>query len=50
MSHVLAAVGCTAQEAEGVIRISLSHTNTIDQVKKLCQATLETTEELAKYA
>ena len=50
MSHVLAAVGCTAQEAEGVIRISLSHTNTIDQVKKLCQAILETTEELAKYA
>ncbi len=49
MSHVLAATNTSREVAEGVIRISLSHQNTEEEVYDLIEAVRSTITELEKY-
>lgn len=50
MSHVLKAIGTSEETAEGVIRISLSHSNTKEEVNELVKAVKEAVAELEQYA
>lgn len=49
ISHVLQAVGCSREKAEGVIRISLSYSNTEEEVYALINAVKRSVQELEQY-
>ena len=49
ISHVLQAIGTSRETAEGVIRISLSYSNTKESVEALINAVKESVHELEQY-
>lgn len=49
ISHVLQAIGCSREKAEGVIRISLSYSNTPEEVEALINAIKKSVCELEQY-
>ena len=49
ISHVLHAIGTSRETAEGVIRISLSYSNTKESVEALINAVKESVHELEQY-
>lgn len=49
ISHVLQAIGTSHDVAEGVIRISLSYSNTKEEVQALTDAIKSSADELERY-
>ncbi len=49
-SHVLTAIGLTAEEARASIRFSLGHSNTAEQVDALAEAVVESVAQLRKLS
>jgi cysteine desulfurase len=49
-SHVLLAIGRSKSLADAALRFGIGHTNTVDEIDRVAQATIETIQNLRKLA